>query len=81
MLNSYQTSGTSPTKRKLKVVMINAEFPELQGGSVRQTGKGQGSSLRVAFSAAGRDLFSQPKLKRKRFTSFKATFSVNTEAA
>ena len=78
MINTYETSGSSPTKRKPKVVTINAQFPELRGGSAHQTGHGHGSSLRVAFAAAGRNLFSQPKLKRKRFTQFTLTVSVGT---
>lgn len=71
MINAYQTSGTSPTKRqsKTKTVTLEANFPELKDRS-HASGKGHGSSLRVAFAAAGRNLFSQPKLKRKRFTQF-----------
>ena len=84
MINAYQASGTSPTKRKpktVKVVTIEATFPELKTGAMRQTGMGQGSSLRVAFAAAGRDLFSQPRLKRKRLSQFAITVTVGTEAA
>ena len=77
MINAYHTSGTSPTKRKpkiVKVVTVDAQFPELK--NIRQTGKGQGSSLRVAFAAAGRNLFRQPKLKCKRFTQFTLAVTV-----
>jgi hypothetical protein len=84
MINAYHTSGTSPTKRKrkiVKVVVVNAHFPELSNGAMHQTGKGRGSSLRVAFAAAGRDLFRQPKLKCKRFTQFAVSVTVGTEAA
>jgi hypothetical protein len=84
MINAYNTSGTSPTTRKpktLKVVTINAQFPELKDGATHQIGKGRGSSLRVAFAAAGRNLFSQPRLRRKRFTQFSITATVGTEAA
>jgi hypothetical protein len=84
-MNAYATSGNSPTKhkRKLKVVTINAQFPELKGDSTHQMGTGHGSSLRVAFAAAGRDLFSRPRLKRKRFTQFTvaATVAIVEEAA
>lgn len=78
MLNSFETSGNSPTTRKriVKVVSITARFPELQGGAMRQTGEGRGSSLRVAFAAAGRNLFRQPKLKCKRFTQFTLAVTV-----
>ena len=64
----------------IKVVTIEATFPELKTGAMYQTGRGRGSSVRVAFAAAGRNLFKQPKLKAKRFTMFKAVISVGTEA-
>lgn len=62
----------------MKVVTIEATFPELKSGAMYQTGRGQGSTLKVAFAKAGRDLFRQPKLKAKRFTMFTATVSVGT---
>lgn len=80
MINAYETSGNSPTKRKpktVKVVTIDAQFPSLRG-AMRQTGKGCGSSLRAAFAAAGRNLFSQARLKRKRFTQFTIAVTVST---
>jgi hypothetical protein len=64
----------------VKVVTIEATFPELKTGAMYQTGRGRGSSVRVAFAAAGCNLFKQPKLKAKRFTMFKATVSIGTEA-
>jgi len=64
----------------VKVVTIEAFFGELKGSACYQTGRGRGSSVRVAFAAAGRNLFKQPKLKAKRFTMFKATVSIGTEA-
>ena len=62
----------------IKVVTIEAEFPELKIKNYYQQGRGRGSSVRVAFAAAGRDLFKKPGLKAKRFTMFKATVSVGT---
>jgi hypothetical protein len=62
----------------MKVVVIEAKFSELKPQSQHQRGRGQGSSVRVAFAAAGRDLFKQPRLKRKRFTFFTAICSVST---
>jgi hypothetical protein len=62
------------------VVTIEATFPELKTGAMYQTGRGRGSTVRSAFAAAGRNLFSQPKLKRKRYTMFKATVSFGIEA-
>ena len=64
----------------IKVVTIEATFPELKSGAMYQQGRGRGSSVRVAFAAAGRNLFKQPKLKAKRFTMFTATVSIGTEA-
>ncbi len=61
-----------------KVVTIEATFPELKIKHMCQQGRGQGSSVRVAFAAAGRNLFSQPGLKRKQFSVFTATVSVGT---
>lgn len=79
MINAFEASGSSPTKRKAKVVEITAHFPELH--NTHHTGKGRGSSLRVALAAAGRDLFRQPKLKCKRFKQFTLAVTVSTEAA
>ena len=62
----------------MKSVTIEAQFLELKGGAMNQQGRGVGSTVRAAFAAAGRDLFSQPKLKAKRFTMFKATVSIGT---
>jgi hypothetical protein len=74
--NRFAESGTSPTRTK-KTVTLDAEFPELSG-AMRHTGKGRGSSLRVAFAAAGRNLFKQPKLKCKRFSQFTIAVTVDT---
>lgn len=66
---------------KMKVVTIEATFPELKSGAMYQQGRGQGSTVKVAFAAAGRNLFKQPKLKGRRFTMFTATISVGTITA
>jgi hypothetical protein len=41
----------------MKIVVIEATFSELKPQCQHQLGRGQGSSVRVAFAAAGRDLF------------------------
>ena len=64
--------------KKIRVVTIEATFPELKSGAMYQTGRGRAGTVRAAFVAAGRDLFKQPKLKAKRFTMFKATVSIGT---
>lgn len=62
----------------MKVVMIDAEFPEFKGGAMRQRGKGTGSTARVAAARAFADLLKQPKVKRKQFSTIKAVISVGT---
>ena len=61
-----------------RVVMNDAHFPELKGGACYQRGKGVAGSPKAAAAMAIRDLFSQPKLRRKRFSTFSATVSVGT---
>lgn len=62
----------------MKVVTIEALFPEMKGGRCHQQGRGRGSNVRAAFAAAGRDLFKQPGLKAQRYTGFTATVTVAT---
>ncbi len=62
----------------MKVVTIEATFPELKIKNMYQQGRGRGSTLQAALGAATRDLLKQKGLKAKRFTMFKATFSVGT---
>lgn len=64
----------------VKVVTIDATFPELKSGAMYQTGRGRGSSTRVAGARAFANLLRQPKLRKKQFTMFKATVSIGTEA-
>ncbi len=65
-------------KKVLKVVNIDAQFPELKGGSCNQRGRGQGSSVKVAGARAFADLMRQKKLRRKHFTRFTAVVSIGT---
>jgi hypothetical protein len=60
----------------LKVVTIDAQFPELKGGAVNQMGRGEGGSVKAAMANAVRDLLKQPKLRKKRFTTFTAIVSI-----
>lgn len=62
----------------LKVVRIEATFPQLRGGVCHQTGKGQGSTVAAAMGAAVRNLVKQKGLKAQRYTQFTATFSIGT---
>ena len=62
----------------MKIVTIEAVFSELKPNTQRQQSRGQGSSVRTAFAAAARNLFQQPRLKRKRITAFTCTVSIDT---
>jgi hypothetical protein len=60
----------------MKVVTIDALFPEMKGGRCSQQGRGRGGSVKVAFNNAGRDLFKQPGLKNQRYTNFTAVVTI-----
>jgi hypothetical protein len=62
----------------MKVVTIEALFPEMKSDRCYQQGRGRGSNVKAAFAAAGRDLFKQPGLKAQRYTGFTATVTVAT---
>jgi hypothetical protein len=64
--------------KTIRVITLECTFPELKTGAMFQTSRGEGSTVRAAFAAAGRDLFKQKKLKAKRFTMFNATVSIGT---
>ena len=66
--------------KTLKVVTIDAQFPELKGGACNQRGRGTGSSVKAAGTRAFSDLLRQPKLRRKRFSKFTAVVSVGQQA-
>jgi hypothetical protein len=66
--------------KTLKVVIIEAQFPELKGGAYDQHGRGTGSSVKAAMSRAFSDLLGQPKLRHKRFSRFTAIVSVGQQA-
>jgi hypothetical protein len=66
--------------KTLKVVTIEAQFPELKGGACNQRGRGTGSSVKSAIARAFSDLLRQPKLRRKRFSRFTAIVSVGQQA-
>ncbi len=64
--------------KAIKVVTIEATFPELASGKMYQTARGTGGSMKAAFAAAARDLFKQPALRGKRLTMFRAIVSIGT---
>ena len=65
--------------KTVKVVVLEGTFPELPSPKMYQQGRGEGSNLKAAFAAAGRDLFKQPGLKSRRLTAFTLTVSVGTK--
>lgn len=62
--------------KTVRVVTLEATFPELPVPKAYQQGRGEGSSLRAAFAAAGRDLLKKPALKSRRISSFTLVVSV-----
>jgi hypothetical protein len=64
---------------KLKVVTIDAQFPELKGAN-QFIGRGQASTIRVAGARAFAALMKEPKLKRKQISRFTAVVSFGTKA-
>jgi hypothetical protein len=66
-------------RRVLKVVNIDAQFPELKGGACNQRGRGTGTSVKAAAARAVSDLLRQPKLRRKHFSTFTAIISIGKQ--
>jgi len=59
----------------MKVVNVQATFPQLKGGNSGQKGRGEGCNVTSATRAAIADLFKHIKV-RKTFTEFTAKFQV-----
>lgn len=68
--------GKLPEVKALKVVTIEAQFPEMKGGACNQRGRGEAGSVKAAAANAMRDLLKQPKLRKKRFSTFTAIVSI-----
>ena len=62
----------------MKVATVEAQILELKGNSYA-TGRGQGSTTKAAISRAFADLFKQPNISRKRFTTIKATITITRQ--
>ena len=62
----------------MKSVIFNATLPELKIAAMYQTGKGTGSSVKVAGARAWADLLKQPKLKAKRYSMMTITVAMGT---
>jgi hypothetical protein len=64
-----------PTKNVKEITLLAHGFDCLPG-HVTLTGRGRGSSLRVAAMRAMENLFKSPELKRKRLTDCKLSLVV-----
>jgi hypothetical protein len=64
----------------LKTVSPEGTFPQLLPKHRHQVGSGTATSLKAAFAAAGRDLFSQKGLKGRRLSEFTLTVRVRNVA-
>ena len=62
----------------MKIAVVEAQILELRGNTYF-TGHGQGSTNRAAISRAFSDLFQQPGINRKRFTTIKATITITRQ--
>lgn len=58
----------------MKQAFIEGMFPDLKGGDIYKTGRGRGSSSRIAIARAFGDLLKQ--VSKKRVTTIKATISI-----
>ncbi len=66
------------TLKTLKVVTLEGTFPELYIKNMYQTGRGQGTNIRVAAANAIRDLLKNPGLRGRRISAAKIVMSVGT---
>lgn len=58
----------------MKAVTVEGTFPELKGGFIYKTGRGRGSSTKVAIARAFGDLLKQ--VKKKQIHSIHATLTI-----
>lgn len=66
--------------KSVKVVTLEGTFPELPCPKMYVSARGEGSSMKTAFAAAGRQLFKHKNLKARRISAFTLTVSVGTRA-
>ena len=60
----------------MKIVTISGMFPELKGGHIYRTGRGEGSTVRAAGARAFAELLKIQR--RKHFTHIKADIRIET---
>ena len=62
----------------MKVAFVEAFFPELKGGKINQSGRGEGANAKAAISRAFGDMFK--KIKGKRVSMIKCTITLTQKA-
>jgi hypothetical protein len=62
----------------MKIAFIEATLPELKGGKMYQTGRGEASNSAAAISRAFKEVLK--KVKAKRVTIIKATITLTVKA-
>lgn len=64
----------------MKIAFIEAFFPELTGGKINQSGKGEGGTMKVAIRNAVSDLLKNRALAHKRISVIKCTITITEKA-
>ena len=62
----------------MKIAFIEATLPELKGGKMYQTGRGEGANAKAAISRAMGDILK--KIKGKRISVIKAQITLTVKA-
>ena len=62
----------------MKVAFVEATLPELKGGKMYQSGRGEGANAKAAISRAFGDMFK--KIKGKRVSVIKCTITLTQKA-
>ena len=62
----------------MKIAFIEATLPELKGGKMYQTGRGEGANAKAAISRAMGDIIK--KIKGKRISIIQARIALTTKA-
>ena len=62
----------------MKVAFVEAFFPELKGGKINQSGRGEAANNKAAISRAFGDMFK--KIKGKRVSVIKCTITLTQKA-
>lgn len=64
----------------MKIAFVEATLPELKGGKMYQTGRGEGANAKAAISRAMGDIFKKVKGKRISIIKAQITLTVKSDA-